>query len=217
MPKANLTKAEKKENILRHSLNLFAKNGYEATTIRMIAKESGISLGLLYNYFDGKPDVLKTIYEGELGRIMKAFSIPDDGTVVEEKFDIMVEQIFDEIQSNQLFYRLFYSLRLQPTAQKLISRQLSSLNRFIRQNLEGILIELGYDNFEQEAWNLHALVDGTAYHFLLQPRLYPLEESKSAIVKRYCVKLRAKKYKKLKRKVGVNGKAKSIKSQQSVV
>ena len=55
----NKQRSDKRERIIKVSLQLFARNGYDSTTIRMIANEAGISLGLLYNYFSGKNEVLK--------------------------------------------------------------------------------------------------------------------------------------------------------------
>ena len=43
------------------ALELFAHNGYHSTSITHIHKKAGISKGLLYNYFDGKEDLLHVI------------------------------------------------------------------------------------------------------------------------------------------------------------
>ena len=47
-----------RQKIINAALFLFAKYGYEKTTIRMIAQKAGVSLGLMYNYFDGKDELL---------------------------------------------------------------------------------------------------------------------------------------------------------------
>ena len=50
-------KAEKKEAIMQTALRLFSANGFHKTTIPDIAKQIGMSVGNLYNYFASK-DVL---------------------------------------------------------------------------------------------------------------------------------------------------------------
>ena len=40
---------------------LFAQRGYRATSMRAIAEAADVSLGLAYNYFDGKQDLLQSI------------------------------------------------------------------------------------------------------------------------------------------------------------
>ncbi|HRW21852.1 MAG TPA: helix-turn-helix domain-containing protein, partial [Bacteroidales bacterium] len=44
--------------ILDTAMKLFASSGYHNTSISKIAKEAGISKGLIYNYFDSKEDLL---------------------------------------------------------------------------------------------------------------------------------------------------------------
>ena len=49
---------ERRTQILRAAIKLFSKKGYYRTTILDIAKEAGISSGLIYQYFREKEDVL---------------------------------------------------------------------------------------------------------------------------------------------------------------
>jgi AcrR family transcriptional regulator len=44
-------------------MQLIAARGYEATTLRDIAKESGVSVGLLYRYFPSKQAVVLALYD----------------------------------------------------------------------------------------------------------------------------------------------------------
>ena len=44
------------------ALRLFAEQGYEATTLRQIAKAADVSPGLMYRYFDGKQAVVLRLY-----------------------------------------------------------------------------------------------------------------------------------------------------------
>jgi len=57
--KAELTR----ERILQAALTLFRTNGYENTTLRQIAAESGSSLGLAYRYFRCKEEFVLAFYE----------------------------------------------------------------------------------------------------------------------------------------------------------
>src|SRR5690349_12123074 len=57
-------KAERtRERILQTALTLFRTNGYEDTTLRQIASESGSSLGLSYRYFSCKEEFVLAFYE----------------------------------------------------------------------------------------------------------------------------------------------------------
>ena len=58
MPKAQRTR----ERILEAALVLFADRGYEATTMRDVAREAGASLGLAYRYFASKEEFALALY-----------------------------------------------------------------------------------------------------------------------------------------------------------
>jgi len=45
------------------AIRMMGKRGYEATTLREVAKEAGVSVGLLYRYFPSKRAVIFALYE----------------------------------------------------------------------------------------------------------------------------------------------------------
>ena len=49
---------ERREQIVKAATKLFSEQGYYLTTIQDIAREAGISVGLIYQYFRDKDDVL---------------------------------------------------------------------------------------------------------------------------------------------------------------
>ena len=49
---------ERREQIVKAATKLFSEQGYYVTTIQDIAREAGISVGLIYQYFKDKDDVL---------------------------------------------------------------------------------------------------------------------------------------------------------------
>jgi len=57
------TKGERtRERILDVALDLFRRQGYEATTMRMIATEAGVALGNSYYYFPSKDHLVQAFY-----------------------------------------------------------------------------------------------------------------------------------------------------------
>ncbi len=52
----------KRERILRAAVEVFAKNGYFNAKVTEIAKAAGVADGTIYLYFDGKEDLLNTIF-----------------------------------------------------------------------------------------------------------------------------------------------------------
>jgi AcrR family transcriptional regulator len=57
---------EKQEKILQAALELFAKEGYNATSTSKLAKHAGVSEGLIFRHFTNKEGLLQAILdEGE--------------------------------------------------------------------------------------------------------------------------------------------------------
>ncbi len=76
---------ERRGAILDAAVRLFAEHGYYVTTIQQIAKASGVSIGLIYQYFGDKEDILflslKRVldrYETEIPARLEGVSHPVD-------------------------------------------------------------------------------------------------------------------------------------------
>lgn len=52
----------KRERILRAAIDVFARSGYFTAKVSEIAKAAGVADGTIYLYFDGKEDLLITIF-----------------------------------------------------------------------------------------------------------------------------------------------------------
>ena len=59
-PRAGQTRAA----IIEAALRLFRETGYEATTMRAIAREAGVSTGNAYYYFGSKEELIREFYAG---------------------------------------------------------------------------------------------------------------------------------------------------------
>ena len=55
--------AAARERLYATAMQLIAERGYEATTLRDVAKEAGVSVGLLYRYFPSKQAVVIALYD----------------------------------------------------------------------------------------------------------------------------------------------------------
>ena len=51
------------QKILDASLELFGTVGYQSTSMSQIAEKAGVSKGLIYNYFESKEDLLKSMID----------------------------------------------------------------------------------------------------------------------------------------------------------
>jgi TetR/AcrR family fatty acid metabolism transcriptional regulator len=75
----------KRERILRAAVDVFAQNGYFNAKVSEVARSAGVADGTIYLYFDGKEDLLVTIfrehtrnYLQSLERDLSTISRPED-------------------------------------------------------------------------------------------------------------------------------------------
>lgn len=80
-----MTENTKRLRILEAATKIFSENGYQYATISQIAKEAGISTGLMYSYFTNKLDLLLSIISVFIQRLngMNRDSIDSAGDPLE--------------------------------------------------------------------------------------------------------------------------------------
>jgi AcrR family transcriptional regulator len=113
--------SQTKEKILHASLVEFSENGLEGSTMRAIAQRAGTSLGLTYNYFKNKDEIVKELlinfFENREKVITESIQhLSDTELAIETHLRFLVE----DIRKNEMMYRLHLSLLLQPKIMKRI-------------------------------------------------------------------------------------------------
>lgn len=180
-----LIKIQRKQQILEVALGLFANVGYESTSISRIAKEAGISKGLLYNYFDSKEDLLKSLVFS-LNSIEEEYreDILDDDpktmlrNIFTSYFKILVEQ------KDQL--KLISALTFQIDKFDFLQDMVSSKMTLYTQMFAGLLEQMGFENPKKESLLIGALLDGIAMQYLIIHDGYPLKTFENYLIEKYC-------------------------------
>jgi AcrR family transcriptional regulator len=80
-PRTRLPPATRRENILDAAARLFAERGYAAVSASEVAREAGITPGLLHHYFGGKRGLFETLVERLGPQIIEAIRVDHDRTV----------------------------------------------------------------------------------------------------------------------------------------
>lgn len=62
--------SDKRERILRAAIRVFARKGFYATRVSEIAKAAGVADGTIYLYFKNKDDVLISIFDDRIGKLI---------------------------------------------------------------------------------------------------------------------------------------------------
>ena len=90
MPKRNAKDAaQTRTDILAKAQDLFARQGYAATSAREISAAAGVTIGAMFHHFDSKQHLFECVFEAlemELDTNARAASSPDLGLSVLETF-----------------------------------------------------------------------------------------------------------------------------------
>lgn len=73
MPDRRTERARKRQRILRAAIEVFSQKGFYHAKISEIARKAGVADGTIYLYFDNKDDLLISIFEEEMERIIARF------------------------------------------------------------------------------------------------------------------------------------------------
>ncbi|PVE22628.1 hypothetical protein DC522_20125 [Microvirga sp. KLBC 81] len=76
-PISDLRSIRKKRQILDGARQIFLLNGYAETSMEEIAVQAGVSKGTLYNHFDNKDDLFKSLIDAEASRIARKLPSPN--------------------------------------------------------------------------------------------------------------------------------------------
>lgn len=163
------------------ALHLFSTQGYEATSIRAIATEAGISLGLLYNYFKSKDELLEEIFKRGIADINASFEALDPG---EAGIAQHIRHTVKLLKERKDFWRLLHGIRMQSVAVRQLLSEMETQTALIEDRIKQHLVEAGIPFPDLEARLLFATIDGMAHHFLLHEN-YPIDDVASLLVMKY--------------------------------
>lgn len=180
MPKST----NQKEKILEAALLLFAKKGYSATSVSLIAKTAGVSQGLLYNFFTGKEDVLKEIAASGFTQIRLTTEGYKNETDPRKAIELHIFKVVKELQDNSQFWRMMHIVRLQEDVLKTIGPLASEIVSESIQLFTKAFTSMNQPNPEQEALLLFAQMDGLVALFLFNTKL-PVQTLAQLLINRY--------------------------------
>jgi AcrR family transcriptional regulator len=178
---------ESKRNlILETALELFGSEGYYPTSISKIAKKAGISKGLIYNYFESKEDIIKSIMIKGFDDLLNIFDPNKDGTLTKEEIRFFIEQLFMIMHKDLHFWKLYFMVFMQPPVLKLVEKQFSELIHRSLDMMENYFRSRGYKDPRCEAILLGAIFDGIGFHMVMDPENFPVDKIRKRIIEMYC-------------------------------
>lgn len=167
---------------MQTALRLFASKGFETTSVSFIAKEAGISKGLMYNYYESKEDLLKKILIDGMDDFTETLQINDPDHIQKVELEYFVVQNFHLLTTKPDYYKLYFSLILQPKVMALMEGELMDVFGSFIEAFVNYFEQKGEKNAYVKARYLLAVFDGVGVHYLTDPEGFPLEDVEKMII-----------------------------------
>jgi AcrR family transcriptional regulator len=173
---------DKKKLIMDSALELFAENGYHATSISQIAKKAGISKGLAYNYFKSKKDILDEIIQTGFDSVFFNFDSTRDGVLTEKEFIFFLKENFRLMRENLRFWKLYFSLMLQPKVSESFAGEYASKGEPIFKMMYEFIVSKGSIDPEGDLMVISSLIEGAFLYIIVAPDIFPSEVLEDKII-----------------------------------
>ncbi|AKD02648.1 TetR/AcrR family transcriptional regulator [Pontibacter korlensis] len=146
----------KKEIILETALNLFADKGYDATPTSLIAREAGVSEGLIFKHYISKENLLEAVVKAGYRRITDK----SKGFVEENDPNKLISNVLDMPQKLVEEERNFWRMQFRLVDEEISQRHHLRYSHSVMQKLVEAFRKLGYKEPELETEVLMLLVEG---------------------------------------------------------
>ncbi|MEK4029296.1 MULTISPECIES: TetR/AcrR family transcriptional regulator [Bacillaceae] len=179
-----------KEKIRATAMELFMKQGYYATSISDIAKQAGISKGLLYNYYKGKEELLSEMVEVRIGEVVEVMTEAVSLETPSEQLKFIINGAIDNIHKNPEVHRFYLHLQTQPESdEELIKYSRLIIEENTRQfELQCKIFErMGEKEPRKRSLYFSSVLQGIMLMISTYPQKFPIEEIKKQITREFCV------------------------------
>jgi len=178
-------RASSTSRILNAALELFGTVGYQSTTIAQIAEQAGVSKGLIYNYFDSKEALLRSMIEElakEAEKVMGEIQTENPRIMLET----MIRGTFHWLRNNEKQNRLIMGLVTQIDQFDFVHDMANRKMNEYMELIADLLRKIKFPNYRTEARILATLFDGIGMQYLVLKQNYPLDEVEEMLIERYC-------------------------------
>lgn len=175
-----------REAILNAATGLFARKGYDATTTDEIAREAGVSKGLIYHHFRGKEAILEALLDNFTDTTLGMAALRE-GTVQERTTALIafIRSWFQEIRSNPAMVKLGIQFHNDPSMVRIARKKQSALLNAYLEVFTALFRDLGSNDPGAETFLLGSVLDGIGLNYIAMPDVIPLDRIESLLVQYY--------------------------------
>lgn len=135
-----------KEDILSVSKEIVADKGLQAINMRNVAKQCGVAVGSVYNYFPSKNDLMIETIDAIWKEIIQSISDCNPSSGFLEN----IENLFNAVKSGGEKYPLFFSIHSMSIAKSGKNKGRETMNQYFESIKSDLLLSLMEDQRVKE-------------------------------------------------------------------
>ena len=167
---------EKQQQIIQIAEKLFAEKGFEGTSVRDIAEESGVNVAMISYYFGSKEQLLEAVFtnKSEIVSLKIDAILKDKEFSAMQKLEILIDYYIDRLQINTCFYKIMQREQVARVHSK-TSAMITEYRKKVLELLKPLVHEgqkTGEFKHNIDISMLIATMIGTAAHFITTQHTY---------------------------------------------
>jgi AcrR family transcriptional regulator len=175
----------KRAQIISAAIECFSTKGYHAVSISELAEFAGISKGLMYNYFKGKDELLRCVFQEIMDTMMNMFDPVKKGLMEKDDLRKYLERFFKHLKSNLVLWKMYMAIFSQPAVQEILKDEILEASKQPMEMIGSYFKNHGYKNPMVEVAFLSTLSSGIIIEYIGDPEHYPLDQIKKRILSLY--------------------------------
>jgi AcrR family transcriptional regulator len=175
----------KRRQILLAGTECFAAHGYHAVTISDLAGHASISKGLMYNYFESKEDLLKTIFREVMAEMMELFNPENKADIDRDMLLNYLNRLFARLKSDLTLWKMYIAIFSQPAVLQILDEEIKASATQPLELIWRYFKSRGSKDPAFEVAFLSTLTSGAIYEYIADPVHYPLEKIRERICSFY--------------------------------
>lgn len=185
-PRKEREREARRREILEAAEAVFARKGYHGATVGEIARESEVSVGTIYNFFDGKEDLYARLVAELAGEFLEDFErevLPREDPV--QAIGALIELRLEHFDRHRGFARTFFEAspwsRIDPTpalppeCEEMVERYTSEVRRIFERGIA----QGAFDDVDPLflALSLEGIIQAFVLYFSARKPAEPVKES----------------------------------------
>ncbi|MEC0298417.1 TetR/AcrR family transcriptional regulator [Peribacillus frigoritolerans] len=178
-----------KEKIRSAAMGLFIKQGYYVTSISDIAKQAGISKGLLYNYYKGKEELLSEMVEARIKEVVEVMEEAVTLNTPREQLEHIINGAIDNIHQKPEVHRFYLHLQTQPESDEELKKYSHLIIEENARQFEfqcKIFESMGETDPRKRSLYFSSVLQGIMLMISTYQQGFPIEEIKNQIISEFC-------------------------------